>query len=90
MVSSYGILPYGILLRYLLLGYPPLGYPPLRYPPLRYPPPRYPPLRYPRVAPPPYMLNTQSEEYTTVFNSYLACFMNTLTLNMDVSMAYTG
>ena len=34
------------------------------------------------------MLNTQSEEKNMVFYSYLACFMNTLTLNAYVSMSY--
>jgi len=29
-----------------------------------------------------YMLNTRSEGYNTVFYSYLACFVNTVTLNM--------
>ena len=28
-----------------------------------------------------YMLNTRNEETNTVFYSYLACFVNTLTLN---------
>jgi len=37
-----------------------------------------------------YMLNTRSEEKNTVFYSYLACFVNTCTLNMYVSMSYTG
>jgi len=37
-----------------------------------------------------YMLNTRNEETNTVFYSYLACFVNTFTLNMYVSMAYTG
>jgi len=39
-----------------------------------------------------YMLNTWSEEYNTVFYfySYSACFMNTVTLNMHISMSYTG
>jgi len=38
----------------------------------------------------PDMLNTRNEEKNTVFYSYLACFVNTSTLNMYVSMAYTG
>jgi len=38
----------------------------------------------------PYMLNTCSAEKNTVFYSYLACFMNTVILNMEVSMSYTG
>ena len=33
----------------------------------------------------PYVLNTQSEEKNTVFYSYLACFVNALTLNLHVS-----
>jgi len=36
------------------------------------------------------MLNTWNEENITVFYSYLACFVNTVTLNMYVSMSYTG
>jgi len=36
------------------------------------------------------MLNTQHEETNTVLYSYLACFVNTYTLDMYVSMAYTG
>jgi len=35
------------------------------------------------------MLNTWSEEQTTVFYSYLACFVNTLTLNTYVSVPYS-
>jgi len=37
-----------------------------------------------------YMLNTRNEENNTVFYSYLACFVNTFTLNMYVYMSYTG
>jgi len=37
-----------------------------------------------------YMLSTRIEAYNTVFYLYLACFINTLTLNMYVSMSYTG
>ena len=37
-----------------------------------------------------YMLNTRNEENNTVFYSYLACFVNTFTLNMYVSMSCTG
>ena len=37
-----------------------------------------------------YMLNTQNEEKNTVLYSHLACFVNTCTLHMYVSMAYTG
>ena len=37
-----------------------------------------------------YMLNTRNEKKNTVFYSYLACFVNTCTLNMYVSMPYTG
>jgi len=36
------------------------------------------------------MLNTQNEEKNTVLYSHLACFVNTCTLHMYVSMAYTG
>jgi len=36
------------------------------------------------------MLNTRGGEYNTVFYSYLDCFMNTITLNMYISMACTG
>ena len=36
------------------------------------------------------MLNTRNEEYNAVFYSYLACVVNTSTLNIYVSMAYTG
>jgi len=36
------------------------------------------------------MLNTRNEERNAVFYSYLACFVNTFTLNMYVSMSYTG
>jgi len=35
------------------------------------------------------MLNTRNEEKNTVLYLYLACFVNTLTLNMYVSMSYT-
>ena len=38
----------------------------------------------------PYMLNTRNEEKNTVLYSRLACFVNTFTLNMYVSMSYTG
>jgi len=38
----------------------------------------------------PYMLNTRNEETNTVFDSDLACFVNTFALNMHVSMSYTG
>jgi len=37
-----------------------------------------------------YMLNTRRAEENTAFYSFLACFMNTTTLNMDVSTSYTG
>jgi len=37
-----------------------------------------------------YTLNTRNEEKNTVFHSYLACFVHTRTLNMCVSMSYTG
>jgi len=37
-----------------------------------------------------YILNTRGEEKHTVFYAYVACFMNTLTLNMYLSMSYTG
>jgi len=36
------------------------------------------------------MLNTRSEDKNTVFDSYLACFMNTVTLNMYVFLSNTG
>jgi len=36
------------------------------------------------------MLNTRNEEKNTVFYSYSACFVNIGTLNMYVSMSYTG
>jgi len=36
------------------------------------------------------MLNTRNEENNTVFYSYLACFVNTSTLNTCVFMSYTG
>jgi len=36
------------------------------------------------------MLNTRTEESDTVFYSYLACCMNTSTLNMYITMSYTG
>jgi len=39
---------------------------------------------------PSYMLNTQNEEKNTVFRLYLACFVNTFSLNIYVSMSYTG
>ena len=41
---------------------------------------------------PPYMLmlHTRNEEDNTVFYSDLACFVYTFTLNMYVSMSYTG
>ena len=37
-----------------------------------------------------YMLSTRNEEKTTVFYSYLACLVNTFSLNTYVSMSYTG
>ena len=37
-----------------------------------------------------YMLNTGSSEYNAVFYSYLACFVNILTLNTYVFMSYIG
>jgi len=37
-----------------------------------------------------YMLNTRNEKMNAVFYSYFACFVNTFTLNMYVSMSYTG
>ena len=37
-----------------------------------------------------YMLNTRNEENLTVFYSYVACFVNTFTLNMYVFMSYIG
>jgi len=37
-----------------------------------------------------HMLSTRNEEINTVFYSYLPCFVNAFTLNMYVSMAYTG
>ena len=36
------------------------------------------------------MLNTRNEETNTVFYSYFACFVSAFTLNMYVSMPYTG
>jgi len=36
------------------------------------------------------MLNTRNEKKNTVFVSYVACFVNTFTLNMYVFMSYTG
>jgi len=36
-----------------------------------------------------YMLNTRGEEQNTVFYSYLACFVNILTLNTYVFMSHT-
>jgi len=36
------------------------------------------------------MLNTRNEETNAVFYSYVACFVNTFTLHMYVSMSYTG
>jgi len=36
------------------------------------------------------MLNTRNEETNLVFYSYLACFVNTFTLNMYISMPYAG
>ena len=38
----------------------------------------------------PYMLNTRKEEKNTVCYSCLACFVNTATLNMPISMSDTG
>jgi len=37
-----------------------------------------------------YVLNTRNEGKNTVFYSYVACFVNTLTLNMYGSMSFTG
>jgi len=37
-----------------------------------------------------YMLNTRNAEINTIVYSCLACFMNTVTLNMYVSVSYTG
>ena len=37
-----------------------------------------------------YMLNTQSEEYKTIFYSYLARFMNIATLNMNLFLSNAG
>jgi len=42
------------------------------------------------TTPAPYMLNTRNEEKNTVFYSYVACFVNTFTLTMNVSVSYTG
>jgi len=39
---------------------------------------------------PSYMLNIRSAETNTVFYSYVACFVNTAILNMEMSMSYTG
>jgi len=36
------------------------------------------------------MLNTRNAEINTIVYSCLACFMNTVTLNMYVSVSYTG
>jgi len=36
------------------------------------------------------MLNMRREAYNTVFYSYLACFMNTVTLNMNIFLSTTG
>jgi len=36
------------------------------------------------------MLNTWNAEKNTIFYSYIACFVNTFTLTMYVSMSYTG
>jgi len=36
-----------------------------------------------------YVSNTRNKENNTVFYSYSACFVNTLTLNIYVSMSYT-
>jgi len=41
-------------------------------------------------SPLPYMLNTRSEEESTVFYSYVACCMNTLPMNMYEFLSYTG
>jgi len=43
----------------------------------------------PSSLPPPYMLNTRSEEQKAEFYSYLAGFMNTSTLNMYVFLSNT-
>jgi len=48
------------------------------------------PSQWPSVASAPYMSNTRSEEYNAVLYSYVACFMNTLTLNMYVFLSKTG
>ena len=37
-----------------------------------------------------YMLNTRNEETNTVFYSCVACFVQTFTFHMYVSMSYTG
>jgi len=37
-----------------------------------------------------YMLDTRNEEKNTVFYSCLACFVNTVTLHIYVSISYTG
>jgi len=42
------------------------------------------------TGPAAYMLNTRNEENNTVFYSYLACFVNTFSLKIYVSMSYPG
>jgi len=42
------------------------------------------------VTPLPYMLNTRNVQKNTVSYSHLACFVNTLTLNMYGFLSYTG
>ena len=37
-----------------------------------------------------YMLNTRNKDTNAVFCTYLACFVKTFSLNMYLSMAYTG
>jgi len=37
-----------------------------------------------------YMLNTRTEEKKTRLYSYIACFVNTFTLNRNISISYTG
>jgi len=37
-----------------------------------------------------HMLNTRNEKKNAVFYSYVACFVNTFTLNIYVSMTYAG
>ena len=55
-----------------------------------------PPLRYCAVCGrrrgecQPFMLNTRDQAYNTLLYSYLACYVNTSTLSMQVFMSYTG